>query len=297
SATSYFPVIKSAFFLLGLSAGMYLPSAIATISDLFLPHQWGRAFGVHELAPNLAFLTAPLLTAMLLPQLHWQQYIRIFTLFSILSAIMYAIFGKGACLQGARPNLHHCRSFIRMSEFWVMILLFSMGITGTLGVYSILPMFLVSEHGMSEQSANMLVGLSRSTTLITAFLGGVLADRFGNRRTMAAVLLLTGLATALLGIGQEAMIGFRVWLQPVVAVCFFPPAFAVLSNIGSPETRNVVISLSVPTSFVVGGGLIPALISRMADMGLFSTGLVLTGLFICSGSILVRLLPDKQQQQ
>ena len=55
-----------------------------------------------------------------------------------------------------------------------MVLLFSTGITGTLGVYSILPMFLVSEHGMSEQSANMLVGLSRSTTLITAFLGGVL---------------------------------------------------------------------------------------------------------------------------
>ena len=181
-------------------------------------------------------------------------------------------------------------------EFWLMVILFSMGISATLGVYSILPMFLVSEHGMAEQSANMLVGISRSTTLITAFFGGWLSDRFGSLKTMTVVLLLTGLFTALLGFGPGQLLQAWVWLQPLLAVCFFAPAFSALSQIGSPDARNIVISVAIPISFVLGGGVVPAGITRLADSGHFGLGLILAGLFIGSGSLLIRLLPKKEQE-
>ncbi len=285
------------FFLLGLAAGLYLPSAIATISDLFRADRWGRAFGLHELAPNLAFLTAPLITAWLLPLITWHQILYILTTTGLLMALIYAILGRGSHLHGAPPELNRCRSLMGQRDFWILVLLFAMGITGTVGVYSILPTFLVSEHGMTKYQASMLVGMSRITTLVTALLGGILADRFGNRRTMASVLLLTGTTTACLGLSATALVSLWVWLQPVLAVCFFPPAFAMLSRIGSAETRNVVISLAIPLSFVLGGGLIPAAIGRLADYGHFHLALTLTGVFIASGSVIVRFLAAEKNQQ
>jgi NNP family nitrate/nitrite transporter-like MFS transporter len=292
SLSSTLLYLQIAFFVLGMAAGLYLPSGIATITDLYLSHQLGRAFGVHEIAPNLAFLTAPLLATWLLPNMGWQQVIQLLAVATIVAAMIYAAVGRGTQLQGATPDFGRCRELFSRPEFWLMTALFAMGITATHGVYSVLPMFLVSEHGMDESSANMLVGLSRSTTLITAFFGGWLADRFGPLKTIAVVLLLTGLFTALLGIGPERLLPIWIWLQPLLAVCFFAPAFSVLSQIGSREARNIVISLAVPIAFVLGGGMIPAGITRLADIGYFSLGLALTGVFIGAGSLLIILLPS-----
>ena len=293
SLVSSLPILRLSFFLLGLSAGIYLPSAITTISTLFSHHQWGRAFGVHELAPNLAFLMAPLYVALLLPHMGWQQTVQILTFFVFLAAGLYGVFGYRLKEKPKPPDLSLCRKLIGRREFWLMILLFSLGITGTLGIYSILPTFLVSEHDFSEQAANLLVGTSRLPTLATALAGGFLADRIGNRRTITLVLLCTGGATMLLGQGQE-LLKFYVCLQPVIAVCFFPAAFALLSHIGPVDTRSVIISFTVPLSFVLGGGVIPAFITRMADNGQFATAILLTGGLIASGSLMVQLIPKER---
>ncbi len=288
-------LLQISFFLLGMAAGLYLPSAIATITDLYQTRQLGRAFGVHEIAPNLAFLTAPLFVAWLLPGLDWQQVFLLFAAATTGAAVLYGLVGPGSHLKGAALNLIRCRELIRLPEFWLMVILFSMGISATLGVYNVLPMFLVSEHGMDEQSANMLVGVSRSTTLVTAFFGGWLGDRFGSQKTMAVVLLLTGLFTALLGIGPGQLLPIWIWLQPLLAVCFFAPAFSVLSQIGSPGARNIVISVAIPIAFVLGGGVVPAGITRLADSGHFGLGLMLTGGFIGGGSLLIKMLPVQQK--
>ncbi len=289
SLTKSLSILRLSFFLLGLAAGIYLPSAITTISALFRPRQWGRAFAVHELAPNLAFLTAPLYIALLLPLLSWQQIIQLPIGFILLAAGLYTIFGSNIQEKTAPPDLSLCRNLFGRREFWLMVLLFSMGITGTLGVYSILPTYLVSAHGFSEQEANLLVGASRLPTLATALAGGFLADRFGNRQAISLVLFCTGGATILLGTGQE-LLKLYVWLQPIIAVCFFPAAFALLSHIGSVETRSVTVSLTIPLAFILGGGIIPAAITRMADYGRFEAAIILTGCLIASGGLLVHCI-------
>ncbi len=294
-ATASSPLLlKSGFALLGMAAGIYLPSGIATISELFASANWGRAYGVHELAPNLAFLTAPLLAALLLPRLPWQAALLFPAAATLAAALFYALFGQGAQQRGAPPNPGHCRLLFRLPSFWLMVLLFSMGITGTLGVYSVLPTYLVAAHQMSPQEAGILVGMSRTLTLVSALLGGWLADRFGSRRTMAAVLLLTGTATLLLGLAPTGRVYLWVWLQPLLSVCFFPAAFSLLASIGPPLIRNVVVSLTVPLAFVVGGGVVPALVTRMADQGDFGRGLILTGLYIASGALLVHLIRTRE---
>jgi NNP family nitrate/nitrite transporter-like MFS transporter len=295
SFSSVLPALQVSFFSLGLAAGMYLPSGIATITELYPARLLGRAFGVHEIAPNLAFLSAPLIAARLLPLMCWQQVFLCLSAVTALAALLYILTGKSAHFKGASPTADVFLELIVLPRFWLMVMLFSMGITATHGVYSVLPMFLVSVHGMDEQGANMLVGLSRSTTLITAFLGGWLADRFGALGTIASVLLLTGLFTVLLAISPNGLLPAWIWLQPLVAVCFFAPAFSILSRIGSERGRSLVVSLAIPLSFVIGGGIVPAGIARMADSGHFSLGLVGAGIFIGSGSVLITLFGRRQQ--
>ena len=287
--------LQPAFFLLGLGAGIYLPSAIATITELFTHAHWGKAFAIHELAPNLAFLTAPLCSSLLLSQLHWQHTILILAGTSFIAGSLYHYFGRGKKILGTPPNISLCLTILKQRNFLILTILFALGISSTIGIFNILPLFLVTNHALSLEDANLLVGLSRILTLGTALLGGWLADRFGNRKTIACVLLMTGLTTSVIGLTDGHLLVTSIFLQPLLAVCFFPAGFALLSQLSVPSARNVVISLAVPLAFLIGGGLLPALITAMADIGMFDTGIILTGMFICSGTLFVPLLSKEMQ--
>ncbi len=293
AALPAFSQLLPAFFLLGLGAGIYLPSAIATISELFSHAHWGKVFAVHELAPNLAFLTAPICSSLLLPIFHWRHVVLILAFTALAAGIMYHFSDRGRNSFGKRPDVSLCRYILRQKDFLILVALFALGIAGTIGIFNILPLFLVTSHSLSPQDANLLVGLSRLLPLGSALLGGWLADRFGNRGTIASVLVLTGLATCGIGLAEGVFLTIAIFLQPVLAVCFFPAGFALLSRLTDPSARNVVISLAIPLSFFAGGGCLPSLIALMADAGLFHAGIVLTGIFISSSALLVFLIGDR----
>jgi MFS family permease len=52
--------IRGGLFLMGMWAGIYLPSGIALLTSLVRPQDWGKAVAIHELAPNLSFCPGPL---------------------------------------------------------------------------------------------------------------------------------------------------------------------------------------------------------------------------------------------
>lgn len=282
--------LQFAFFLLGMASGVYLPSGIATISALFSQNRWGRAFAVHELAPNLAFLSAPLCASLLLPLTDWRHIILIPGTAAFLAALLYLGFDRENDLRGEPPNPAICRAILLQKNFLLLTLLFAMGMSGTIGVFNLLPLYLVNVHPYPPEDANLLVGLSRISTLFSALAGGWLADRFGSKTTIGSVLVLSGICTVCIGLTEGVSLVLWIFLQPALAVCFFPAGFALLSGLGTQETRNVVISLAIPLAFVAGAGLLPALIATMADAGQFKLGLLLLGSFILSGTFLIPFL-------
>jgi MFS transporter, NNP family, nitrate/nitrite transporter len=105
----------------------------------------------------------------------------------------------------------------------------------------------------------------------------------------------TGITTLLLGLLSDAGLGAVVLVQPLVAVWFFPAAFAAIAMITPPNARNLAVSFSVPFGFLIGGGLIPTMIGAMGDAGSFAVGFVITGALIFSGGLLALTLklPEK----
>ena len=205
---------------------------------------------------------------------------------SILAGISYARFGKGGRFPGQAPNFASIKTLFFKSSFWIMVILFSLAIGSTLGVYTMLPLYLINEYGMSQNWANTLLALSRISSLGMAFLAGWTTDRLGIRRTITTVFLLTGISTILLGIAPSSWIVIIVFVQPAVAVCFFPPGFAALSSIGPPNTRNVAVSLTIPAAFILGGGVVPTSIGLLADAGRFAFGFFVVGIITLSAVLL-----------
>ncbi|MBN1932261.1 MAG: MFS transporter [Desulfobacterales bacterium] len=278
-------IIRAGFLVLGLGAGLYLPSGIATLTDLIHTKDWGKAIAVHELAPNLAFVSAPLLSEAFLHWFSWRQILALLGIMSLLGAATVAWFGRGGEFPGESPNFKSLRLLLSEPGFWIMIGLFSLGISATMGIYAMLPVYLVAERGIDQNLANTLVAISRILTLGVVFISGWATDRFGIKPMMAVSLIFTGLMTILLGIVPKEWIVMIVFLQPVLAVCFFPAGFAALSSIGPAGARNTTVSFTVPAAFLLGGGAIPTVIGMMGDAGLFSLAMVLTGGFILTGSI------------
>jgi len=278
--------IRCCVFFLGISAGTYLPSGITTVTSLVHPKHWGKAVAVHELAPNLSFILTPLLVEMLLHWFLWRHILFLLGTGSVVMGIIYARFGRGGSFLGKAPNFSAIKTIIKASDFWILIFLFGLAITSTLGIYNMLPLYLVAEHGVSHEWANNLVGISRISTLGMAFLAGWTTDRLGPKTIMLIVFFVTGILTLLLGIASTYWVIIVVFLQPILAVCFYPASFSALSSISTPENRNVAISLTIPIAFVLGGGAVPALIGIMADLGYFSWGISLSGVMIISGFFL-----------
>jgi NNP family nitrate/nitrite transporter-like MFS transporter len=282
--------IRFGLFILGLAAGLYLPSSIATIIELVSPKNLGKAIAIHELAPNLGFVIAPFLAEGLLGLCSWRGILILLGVASILAGIVFAIWGRGGVFPGETPNAKILRSILVEPSFWIMMVLWTLGLGATVGVYSMIPLYLVSERGMDRTWANILLGSSRVFALGMTVLAGWVTDRFGAKPALKGVFLTTGLATFMLGVVHGPWIVLFVFLQPMLGSCFYSPGFAALSKMGSPGTKNVALSLTVPVGLLVGGGVIPAGIGLIGELGSFSLGFILLGGLLFTGIFLVRYL-------
>ncbi|WP_054700602.1 MFS transporter, partial [Desulfosarcina cetonica] len=282
--------IRCALIVVGMAAGLYLPSGIATLTTIVHPRHWGKALSIHEIAPNVSFVAAPLLAEAMLGWVSWRSALCILGGLTLVLGLAFARFGKGGDFPGKVPSFGAFNTLLRLPAFWITMSLFMLGISATMGIFTMLPLFLINVHDMTRSAANELIGLSRVLAIGMSFISGWTSDRLGPKRTLIIVFLLNGTATILLGAVSTDWLRVLIFLQPLVAVCVFPPAFVVLSAIGPPNMRNVAVSLTVPAAFILGGGVMPMLIGMLGDRGHFAAGIIMVGAMLLVGAVLVGFL-------
>jgi len=289
SCASSLGTMSVGLFGLGLAAGLYIPSAVATITSLIERPHWGKAIAVHELAPNLAFFAGPFVAELFVRWSTWRLALSFLGAVSLLS-FAYFRFGRGGEFAGDSPASSAFGMLVRSTAFWIMAVLFGLGVSATIGVYAMLPLYLVSERHLELSWANTLVALSRSYGPILGVLGGWVSDRLGPKRTILMSLTFTGTTTLLLGLVSSFWISIVVLLQPLLAVWFFPAAFAALAATTPPGARNLAVAFTIPFGYLIGGGAIPTFIGIMGDAGSFAVGFMVTGSLILLGAVLSCLM-------
>ncbi len=275
---------------LGLAAGLYLPSAMASLTALIKPGDWGRALAVHEMAPNLGFVAAPLVAELLLEGLSWRGVLALLGAGSLLAGLAYARWGKGGDFPGQAPNPRAVGRLIRLPNLWLMVGLFALGISCTLGIFTMLPLYLITERGWEQGWANLLLSLSRVLCLVVTLFAGWAYDRLGARPTLIATFLSAGAASIGLGLASGDWLVVLLFVQPTLGACFFPAGFATLSAAVPADLRGLAISLCTPPAFFIGSGVIPAFIGLLGEHYTFGAAITVCGVLIAGGAGLVLLL-------
>jgi len=220
----------------------------------------------------------------------WRTALSVLGALSILASVSFSQFGRGGAFPGESPVSNAFGTLVRTPTFWLMVILFGLGVSSTIGVYAMLPLYLVVERHMEPSWANTIVAFSRSPGPIFGLLGGWASDKLGAKQTIVVSLGFTGLATLLVGLTSDTWLSLVVLLQPLLAVWFFPAAFAAIAMITPPNARNLAVACSVPFGFLIGGGAIPTVIGAMGDAGSFAAGFTITGALIAFGGALALLL-------
>lgn len=278
---------------IGFFAGFYLSGGIAIITSIVEKNYWGKALSIHELAPNLSFVSAPFIAEILIRFMHWRYVLIILGFLAILSGIIFLIFGQGGDSKAKGVAFSSLFNIVSRKEFWIMALLFGLCVGAAMGVFSMLPLFLVTEKGFVYKDANYLVGFSRLFAILAAFLSGIITDKIGFKKVIFFVVILASLCTILLAFSNKSLIPVFVLLQPFFAQGFFPAGFAALSHLSTQDERAMVVGLTIPVGVLIGAGGFPWIIGFVGDKISLKMGLLLVALIIGTGAMLIRSLKDK----
>jgi NNP family nitrate/nitrite transporter-like MFS transporter len=277
--------IRLALIALGLAAGLHIPSALATITAMVQRQDWGKAMGLHSSAPTLGLVLGPLMVAALMGFVSWRTIILLLGAMTLLAGMAFLLLGKCGDFPGDAPKPEVLKQILRLPSFWFIILLLMMGIGGSVGIFTVLPLYLITERGMDNASANSFLGVAQISGFIAALAGGWFADRVGPKRAMAMLLAAGGIANLFLGLSSDRWLLVALFIQPALTGAFFPGAFTALSRIAPPNLRSVLASVAVPVAFFMGAGVFPAFYGYLGQNQSFGLGFVLAGCFMLLGPL------------
>jgi NNP family nitrate/nitrite transporter-like MFS transporter len=272
--------------LLGFGAGIYLPCVIPLLAERFSSDNWAKIMGLHGTGPPISLLTVPLIAALLLKVTSWRYLTFLFSLLGILllPALIRFTRTPSASPPPVKPDYH---SLFRDKRMWVLAILMGIASSANIGIYAIVPLFLVSERGFTIVGANQLLGISRVAGVVVPFIGGVLADRIGYIRTLISIMVLSGVFTVLMAvIHTETVLAVFLLLQTSTIIGFFSVCLALVSRTARPANRGPAVALTMVSGAVFMAGT-PWLLGTIADYSSFSYGIVAIGLMLSFSPLLL----------
>ena len=296
--TSSLWIIRIIMFLLGVAAGLHMPSAMATITAMVNRQEWGKAMAVHQTAPPLSLVLGPLLAILLLDLFSWRTILTLLGGMAFVVGLLFLRFGRCGEFPGDPPRPAVLKMLISQRSFWIMVVLFALAMGGAVGIYTMLPLFLVNERSFDLDWANTLLGLSRISGLFMPFVAGWLIGRFGEKIFIFIVMIVAGVTTIMLGALSGTWLLVIIFLQPAVIGCYFTAGFAALARIVQPNLRSIAAAFTTPTAFLIGGGLLPTAMGYMGQAYSFGLGIILTGflMILSAGLVFFLNLIEKMEE-
>ena len=286
--------MRAILVLLGVGSGLYLPSAIAALTENTREASWGKALAIHELGPNLAYIGAPLLSEFLLSFFSWRGVLAAFGTLAIILGVLFFLSRLGETARAQPPSLATMARLIRDRALWGMAGLFLVSVGVGLGLYTMMPLFLIHAVGLDRFSANMVTGLTRASALSSVFISGLLADRLGRPRAVAVSLTAAGACAVLVALVRGPWISpILIFLQAGSVAAFYPAGYAMLSTVFPTPFRNIAVSMVMIVGVLVGAGLVPPAVGFLADRYSFSVAFGAAGLATLASLFLLGSFPSR----
>jgi NNP family nitrate/nitrite transporter-like MFS transporter len=278
------------FFFLGIVTGSYLPSILPIITETYESRHWGKVLGIHDSAASFCILSVPILVALGLHFLSWRTLL---LLLGAVSLLLPVYFWKVSVEPKREISQQKSRisDLLKRRTLWILGFLWIFAAASSLGLYSVLPLYLIRERGIDFAFANTLFGISRVGGVFVSVFIGFLIDRYGYRFMLMFCLVTTGLSTIGLAFSSTLpMIVVTLVLQATLSVGFFPAGFAALSTLTPLSERSMAIGVAVSIGMIFGNGGAPVLLGFIADRFSFQVGIIWLGVLTTLSSLGVKLL-------
>ncbi len=264
--------------LFGLTSGFYFPAAMTTLLELVRPQDRGKAVGLHELAPPLAFLLVPPAAQFGLGFTSWKGVFGLAGGIMLAGGLLFFLRGRGGRICPPPTSFAGCCALIASPKARLAALLLIMAMVGEFSVYSVLPIYLTDTCGFNPAEANHITALTRPAALPAAFLGGLAADRYDPLRFLRICLVVHAAALFLMVPECRALNLTGIVLQNVSIALAFAPIFKLVPLLFTPAAQPVLLSLAVPAGGLVSAGVVPLFLGRCGDLDAFWFGFLCLGL-------------------
>lgn len=160
------------------------------------------------------------------------------------------------------------------------------------GLRSFIPLYWTHILGLSENAAGSALTILFAIGVVTTFIGGILADKFGYLKIVRCSYILLAIMVALLSQTTNATIGYLLMI-PIGFAMFSPfSSVVVLGQNYLARSIGFASGVTMGLSFSVGGVLVP-LVGWFADgYGLTATMELLTVIAVCA-AISALFLPKR----
>jgi NNP family nitrate/nitrite transporter-like MFS transporter len=283
------------FFFLGVATGTYLPSILPIITETYESKHWGKALGIHDSAASLSIFSIPILVSIGLYFLSWRILLLILGVGSLLLPIYFWKIAMEPKRERSQPKSLLLGLF-KNKSIWIIGFIWIFAAGSCLGIYSILPLYLIKERGIDFHFANTLFGISRVAGTFVSILTGFLIDRYGYRTMLIFSLVTTGLSTIGLSLSSSLpMILTTLILQATLSLAFFPAGLAAVSNLTVLSERSMAIGVAVSIGVIFGMGGAPFALGLIADRYSFQVGITWLGILTTLSALAVGLLAKETQ--
>lgn len=279
--TSYaesFQFFRLSLFLVGLCSGFFIPSAVAMLREGVATQHLGKAFGIFATAQSVAFILSPIIVRSVIGVYSWKEILNGFGLISsIISVILFFLFKQGN-EKGEPITAAFVRSVFSWPSFWILLILLCLANGLNVGIYNMAPDYFQRHNLLDKDAVHQLIVIARVLSFGTAIIAGVVADRFGLKRSMVLSLVFCGALTSLMGAMNPSSSLVLFTLQSPVAACLMPLIHFAIATIVPPEKNSTIVSLIAPFGFLMGAGVVPQLLGFLGDFNLYAQGFVLFGM-------------------
>lgn len=287
-SSTYWGLGGVAFFL-GFGGGLYLPCALPLLTSTIHPDRWGKAISFHETAATSSILAVPLLAAAALRFLDWTVLVLALCGLCVAATVVFLV--RAPDLRPKEQEESPFSQVLRRREFWIMATLWGFAAASGLGLYNLIPLFLVNERGLSLELANTLFGFSRVGGLIATFFAGFFIDRIGVKKVLLLALLASGFSITGMAFAETfPLLVLMLVLQATFMPVFFPAGLVAISKLTTLDDRSAFTGATVAFGVVFGTGIAPTLLGAAADAWSFQAGMLVQGPLTLATCLLLKSL-------
>jgi NNP family nitrate/nitrite transporter-like MFS transporter len=275
-------------FIIGMATGIYLPAVMPLMTGYYEEKLWGKSIAIHDSTASIAVFGVPFIALFLLQFFKWRElFLVLGAFFIVVALIFYFLFDE---LKTGKIKKMALSYFIRRKALWVTSLIWIFAASTSMGVYSIIPLYLTKELHLDIHYANTIFGVSRLGGFVVAISSGFLVSRFTIQRIMAFILILSGVFTIFIALAADRLIGLTLFLQASFIYGFFPAGLIAISKMFELNVRGIATGFIVGWGVIFGWGVSPFLLGLSGDLLSFKFGLTILGvLTILSSGLVFRL--------